>query len=214
MQYKIICMLLLCSISPMVWSAPIQKRDDMNTNIMYHLSENISSQFQLALQPKLRQFSTNVQRNVFAGLLPHDNEFVVAFSKKSDLDIRISGTIKSTWADQELKIKEAIFNALMQTYNESEEAISHIDDAIRVARQAVVEKIGESVHAHLYDSLISQNIQPLVATAIGKSYNNDIEERIAKNIEGVTSIWLRRSIENGFCVDATSCIDSDLVKSI
>ncbi|KAI9285291.1 hypothetical protein BC943DRAFT_360394 [Umbelopsis sp. AD052] len=198
----------------MVWAAPIQKRDDMNTNTMYHLSENISSQFQLALQPKLRQFSTNVQRNVFAGLLPHDNEFVVAFSKQNDLDIRISSTIKSTWADQELNIKEAIFNALSQAYDESEDAMKNIDDAIRVARQAVVEKIGESVHAHLYDSLISQNIQPLVATAIGKSYNTDIEERITKNIEGVTSIWLRRSIENGFCVDATSCIDSDLVKSI
>ncbi|KAG2183874.1 hypothetical protein INT44_008885 [Umbelopsis vinacea] len=198
----------------MVWAAPIQKRDDMNTNTMYHLSENISSQFQLALQPKLRQFSTNVQRNVFAGLLPHDNEFVVAFSKQNDLDIRISSTIKSTWADQELNIKEAIFNALSQAYDESEDAMKNIDDAIRVARQVVVEKIGESVHAHLYDSLISQNIQPLVATAIGKSYNTDIEERITKNIEGVTSIWLRRSIENGFCVDATSCIDSDLVKSI
>jgi hypothetical protein len=135
-------MLLLCSISPLVWSAPIQKRDDMNTNIMYHLSENISSQFQLALQPKLRQFSTNVQRNVFAGLLPHDNEFVVAFSKQNDLEIRISGTLKSTLADQELNIQEAIYNALMQTYNEAEEAMQHIDDAIRVARQIVVEKIG------------------------------------------------------------------------
>lgn len=142
MQYKFICMLLLCSISPLVLSAPIQKRDGINTDIIYHLSENISSQFQLALQPKLRQYSTNVQRNVFAGLLPHDNEFVVAFSKQSDLEKRISGTIKSTWADEELNMQEAIFTALTQTYNEAEEVMRHIDDAVRVARQAVVEKIG------------------------------------------------------------------------
>jgi hypothetical protein len=134
--------MLLGSISPLVWSAPIQKRAEMDGISIHHLSENISSQFQVALQPKLRQFSTNVQRNVFAGLLPHDNEFVVAFSKKSDLEKRISRTIESTWADEEINIQQAVFNALTRKFDEADNVIEHIDDAVRVARQAVVEKIG------------------------------------------------------------------------
>jgi hypothetical protein len=69
------------------------------------------------------------------------------------------------------------------------------------------------VHAHAYDSVIAQKVQPLVAMAIGKSYNEDIEHRISRNIERVTNIWLERAIMNGFCIDAT-CIDPELVKYI
>lgn len=69
----------------------------------------------------------------------------------------------------------------------------------------------DSVHARVYDSLISRKVQSLVATAIGKSYNRDVEHRISRNIERVTNIWLERAIQNGFCVDAT-CVDSGLVK--
>jgi putative effector of murein hydrolase len=64
-----------------------------------------------------------------------------------------------------------------------------------------------SVKAHIYDTLISEKVQPLLASAIGKSYTTEIGERIAKNIEGVTNLWLERTIMNGFCVDA-ECIDS------
>jgi hypothetical protein len=126
----------------MSWSAPMRKRADMHADMFHHLSENMSIQFQQAIQPKLRQFGTNIQRNVFAGLLPYDNEFVVAFSKQSGLERQITKAITSEWAKEEFEVRQAIVNALATNFHQEIEAIQHIDDAVRVARQALVDKIG------------------------------------------------------------------------
>jgi hypothetical protein len=143
MRCEIISILLVCSfITSLTWAAPIRKRADIQNDLFHNLSENISSQFQQALQPKLRQFSINIRRNVFAGLLPYDNEFVVAFSKQSGLELQISRTILSTWATEESHMRQAIFDALTNNFHQESEAIEHIDDAVRVARQALVDKIG------------------------------------------------------------------------
>ncbi|KAM3588457.1 hypothetical protein VKS41_000902 [Umbelopsis sp. WA50703] len=190
-------------------AAPVQlqKRAGGSTDPLFNLSENISSQLQIALQPKLRQFSNNVHRNIFAGILPHDNEFVVTFGERSGMKTEISQAITSTWAKEQADMRKAVLDAIKQDLEHERQTIQDLNVAARRAREAVVKKIQGSVKAHIYDTLISEKVQPLLASAIGKSYTTEIGERIAKNIEGVTNLWLERTIMNGFCVDA-ECIDS------
>jgi rubrerythrin len=131
-------------------AAPVQlqKRAGGSTDPLFNLSENISSQLQIALQPKLRQFSNNVHRNIFAGILPHDNEFVVTFGERSGMKTEISQAITSTWAKEQADMRKAVLDAIKQDLEHERQTIQDLNVAARRAREAVVKKIQGTFVVH------------------------------------------------------------------